>query len=398
MKIKVNILTLFVISVLLFNSCDFLNEDDNNGNDQQIVGVEPLIQTKWSQYSPYNDLFPIANEGYTLPVDNNSGRTVTDCTNTALTQIMYYHKHPKQGIGQSTKLWPMHSYGQTEDVYVNLEIPLDWDNMLNTYTTANPGTEIQREAVATLMYHTAAAIGADGFLGALLNRLGYDRSIQTHPRNLYTDEEWEALIRKQLDLKLPVWYSGNDPQNSHTFIVDGYDKNGKFHINWGWGGRDDGWYDLDNLNPNGVKRFYNNHSIFINIKPDEGSTGSNEFMIYEFTPSTTSARQNERFTVPWRLRSFGYFIGGQAGAVLVDSNNNIVEIVGTNTLVNEWSPSNTGRNTLSCIIPKDFSPGQYWLMIATRTKDGDGEWKLVTVSNRETGAPTAINFTVSAVE
>ena len=256
------------VSAQLFSACDALSGNDDDNNGQQIVGVEPLIQTKWSQYSPYNDLFPIANEGYTLPVDNNTGRTVTDCTNTALAQIMYYHKHPKQGIGQSTKLWPQSFYGFSGEVNVNLEVPFNWDNMLNSYPNANSGTVPQRKAVATLMYHVAAARGAtEGFLHrALVEKLGYDRSMQTHQKNLYTNAEWKAIIRQQLDLKLPVWYSGNDQQNSHTFIVDGYDKNGKFHINWGWGGRDDGWYDLDNLNPSGVKRFYNNHSIVINIK------------------------------------------------------------------------------------------------------------------------------------
>ena len=392
MKEKFSILVLFIIFALLFNSCDFLNEDDNNGNDQQIVGVEPLIQTQWWQYSPYNDLFPIASEGYTLPVDN-AGRTLTDCTNTALAQIMYYHKHPAQGIGQSIKLWPMHSYGQTEDVYVNLEVPFSWDNMLNKYPNANSGTEPQRNAVATLMYHAAAARGAtDGFLHrALVEKFGYDRSMQTHQRSFYTNAEWEAIIRQQLDLKLPVWYSGNHPGGSHTFIVDGYDNNGRFHINWGWGGQHDGWYSLDNLNPNDNKRYYNNQSIVINIKPDEGSTGSNEFWLQSFTADKTAVQQKESFTVIFNLRSIGFYKGGQFGAVLVDNNSNIKEVIGSMNYNWEITPGyNTGVRTINCSVSENVSIGQYSLKVVTRVQNG--EWKIVTLS--PDNAPTSINFMV----
>jgi len=40
--------------------------------------------------------------------------------------------------------------------------------------------------------------------------------------------------------KCPVFYSGQAEDGGHQFIVDGYDGNGLFHMNWGWGGMHDG--------------------------------------------------------------------------------------------------------------------------------------------------------------
>ena len=38
----------------------------------------------------------------------------------------------------------------------------------------------------------------------------------------------------------------------HEFVCDGYDGNGYFHFNWGWGGMSDGYFLLDALNPGAV--------------------------------------------------------------------------------------------------------------------------------------------------
>jgi hypothetical protein len=35
----------------------------------------------------------------------------------------------------------------------------------------------------------------------------------------------------------------------HAFVCDGYDGNGLYHFNWGWGGAYDGYFKLAILNP-----------------------------------------------------------------------------------------------------------------------------------------------------
>lgn len=43
-------------------------------------------------------------------------------------------------------------------------------------------------------------------------------------------------------------YSGQSAYNGHAFVVDGYDGDQLFHVDWGWGGPQ-GYYLLDILNP-----------------------------------------------------------------------------------------------------------------------------------------------------
>jgi hypothetical protein len=244
------------------------------------------------------------------------------------------------------------------------------------------------------MYHVAAARGATGFYTALVDILGYDRSIQSHSRSFYTNAEWEAIVRKQLDLRLPVYYSGTHPGGSHNFIVDGYDNNGMFHINWGWGVSSyDGWYSLDNFNPTGERRYYDNQFIIVNFKPDAEGVGSNEFGLNAFTASKTSVSQKELLTVTPNIKSFGFFPGGQAGVALVDNNNGIVEVIGTRNMGTNWGPGSQLAMEMNCFIPETVNPGQYRLMAVTRPTNGD--WKIITASAISDGVHNAINITVT---
>jgi hypothetical protein len=369
--------------------------------------VEPLIKTKWDQRDPYYDLYPVAGGNYSGEVfkgesywaRGSDGRFRTGCDNTAWSMIMKYHKHPVRGSGQSNLI---KQHGITVPT-VNLNVAYDWDNMLNEYTSANPGTEQQRNAVATLMYHVAAARGAnDSDPITMTTNFGYDKSIQKHNRKYFTDAEWESLIKQQLDLRLPVLYGGG-----HAWIVDGYDNNGKFHMNWGWGGSSsDGWYSLNNLTP-GTYDFnhnpdtndpnYNHNIIYTNIMPDKGSTGSNEWALNSFAANKSSVSQNEPLTVSFRPSSAGFFIGGQFGVALVDNNGNIKAVIGTKNATERGAGSvSSNPIEISGFIPSTVASGQYKLRIVTKPEGG--EWKIVTRADISENVPSAIPFTVTAGE
>ena len=55
--------------------------------------------------------------------------------------------------------------------------------------------------------------------------------------------------------------------DGHAFICDGYDRNGRAHINWGWNGNFDGYYQIDVLNPN-CYTFSERYGIVYKIEPD----------------------------------------------------------------------------------------------------------------------------------
>jgi hypothetical protein len=179
--------------------------------------------------------------------------------------------------------------------------------------------------------------------------------------------------------------------------VDGYDNAGRFHINMGWDGRDDGWYSLNNISPSG-NDFNYEQAININIKPNAGSTGSNEFALNTFTVNKTSVSQNELFAVSFRPRSAGFFPGGEFGAALVNNNDEIVKVIGVMNRgeLNPGSAWTLSHNPLviNCFVPETVNAGQYNLRIVSRITGG--EWKIVTRSDISENIPNAINLTVNA--
>jgi len=353
--------------------------------------VRPLIQTKWNQRAPYNDLFPFI-PGHAK--DDGTGRLLTNCTNTAWAQIMAFHRHPARGSGQSRTVGPNHFVTVSS---VNFNVAYDWNNMLNSYRRdGGNSNERQRNAVAVLMYHVALAVGAQGnYYTAMLETFGYDRSIQQHERIFYTDAGWEALIRSQLDAGLPVYYSSSrEDGGGHAFIVDGYDNQGRFHVNWGWGGGYDGWYSLNALAPRPERNYDRAQSVVINIKPNAGSTGSNEFALTEFTAIRSTGR---RSIANINLRSLGFFPGGQAGMAVVDNNDNIVSVIasrniGDNLVGHTLRPGSEVVMEMTCVVPETVRQGQYRLMAVTRI--GGGQWKIVTLS-RVSRIPNAFILTVT---
>jgi len=403
MKLKIVILAILTLFAFLFSACDWLSENDDNNENPPVTGNPPgdnfeyvvgttLIQTKWDQRTPYNDLFPLAPNHAKA---NTNGELPTDCNTTATVQIIAFHRRPIKAVGTSSVLGP---HGINVQL-VNFEnYPFDWANMRNTYTTADPGTTPERKAVAELNFVYGMARGNGiGTARTIVEHFGYDRSIQNHRRSHYSDTEWEAMIREQLNAGLPVIYSGlTDAGGSHVFVIDGYDNNGKFHVNWGWSGRSDGWYFLNSLIPSASPNdHYRGNTTVINIKPDAGSVGSNVFGINDFTVSKTFVSQNELFTVTVDLESFGYFIGGQAGAALVDDNGKIIRVIGTANY-SARNPTATGIREMNCYVPETVSPKQYQLKVVTRVESG--EWKIVTASNKSEWIPNVINLTVTAGE
>ena len=229
--------------------------------------VGPLIQTKWGQSEPYNNLCPL----------DNGQNCVTGCVATAMAQIMKYHNHPTKGSGSS----PAYIASRSNILVpsVTFDVDYDWENMLDSYSGTE--TQQQQEAVAPLMYHCGASIKMNYSVNeseaysadvapALKTYFGYDKSTRYVSRNSYTNAQWDALLKEQIDAELPIYYSSTSSSHGfgHAFVCDGYDGDGRFHFNWGWNGKDDGYFATSALNP-GINFDYN-HAIAADIKPISG--------------------------------------------------------------------------------------------------------------------------------
>ncbi|MDE6795514.1 MAG: C10 family peptidase, partial [Muribaculaceae bacterium] len=236
------------------------------------TAIAPLVKTQWNQRAPYNDECP----------DLNGNRCVTGCVATAMAQVMKYHNYPTNGIGEHS-----YTYKGTTYSFNYGGTTFDWTNMLNSYD--DNATQAQNEAVAMLMYACGVGVNMGYGVGesgasdiyvayALKQFFNYDKGVQYVERDYYADEEWEEMIYAELAAKRPVVYGGQASGGGHEFVCDGYSEDGKFHINWGWGGLSDGYFSLSLLNPGeqGTGSFeggYNsNQTAIIGIQPPTSGT------------------------------------------------------------------------------------------------------------------------------
>lgn len=258
--------------------------------------VSPLVTSKWNQLAPYNDMCPY-DDYYEM-------RTVTGCVATAMAQIMNYWEWPKSGVGSKT--YNSYYYG-----YLSVDFSksvYDWDNMKDEYTSyyddkstlINEWTEEEAAAVAKLMYDCGVAVemvynvSASGALDgntlyAFANYFGYNTGF--YPREAFSSQEFVDFIKNEMNHKRPVLFCGTGTGGGHAFVVDGYDTNDFVHVNWGWGGISDGYFNVNYMNPDalgtggGTGGFVENQTLITN-SPDETMAGSrNQFFLYLMTAS-----------------------------------------------------------------------------------------------------------------
>lgn len=90
-------------------------------------------------------------------------------------------------------------------------------------------------------------------------------------RSKYTEEEWIALLKSELDKSQPVYFSGSsDSGGGHAIVCDGYDANDYFSFNLGWSGSGNDYYSI-----NDVAGYHNNEAAVVNIFPLEINADDN---------------------------------------------------------------------------------------------------------------------------
>ena len=251
-----------------------------NASAASTSAVAPLLgNIEWDQTSPYNNMCPKYDSVHVA---------ATGCVATAMAQVMAYYKYPKQlkaDIPGYVNRWngiPMEipTITKEEGVY-------DWDNMLPKYNKEANATQQQKDAVAKLMYHCGAAVqmnygpesAASVSASKLAKYFGYDADLMMDlNRATFTLDKWMQIIDTELAAGRPVLYGGQASDGGHQFICDGKDGEGLYHINWGWSGSQNGYFDLSLLNPekggtgsgNSTEGYNRLCSMTIGIAPDNG--------------------------------------------------------------------------------------------------------------------------------
>ena len=234
--------------------------------------VPTLLTSLWGQEAPYNNMCPYGvNSGTSEWQDygGGEGRCVTGCVATALSQILYYHQYPVRGRGTHSvdvKQGQGHSKKYTVDY--DAATDFDWENMLDEYPEGEY-TEEEGRAVAQLVYFVGVASDMDyatdgsgtfseNAVNGLVRNFGFSPdTVKCLVRSgvwgsdQMTESEVMNVVYKEINENRPVYYTGADMsiRAGHAFVLDGYNSDGLVHVNWGWDGSDNGYYNISLLNP-----------------------------------------------------------------------------------------------------------------------------------------------------
>ena len=228
---------------------------------KRSTAVGPLLKTRWGQGEPWNRLCPVNGNGQTTSVG---------CAPLAMAQVVYYWKYPNEVPELPT--YPGTGYQWYPSMPATT---FDFDLIVDAYryydpVTGNPVvadyTEEQANEVAKLSrycgqacksrygnngtstgsysYDQRTAFKLFGY-NENLQLIGKDPSYYNDNSNKYSIEDWCELIRIELEAGRPIPY--HDMWEGHAWVLDGVDADGKFHMNWGFNGKFDGWYEIDAL-------------------------------------------------------------------------------------------------------------------------------------------------------
>lgn len=353
--------------------------------------VAPLIQTKWDQRAPYNNLCPIYD---------GTNRAATGCVATATAQIMKYWQHPAQGMGTASYTTTARGFQLSADFSNSY---YDWSNMVDVYSCYDENlnyseysrTSVQKNAVAKLMsdvgiackMNFAANEQGESFsdnqiaCSALFTFFDYDRSAEYIERTGHSDLSWFYVLVQQLDKEQPILYQGQgvdangQPTSGHSFVCDGYDSDGWFHFNWGWSGLGNGYYSISAIIPSATGTgaamgdYSYNQSAVLNIKPNTHSEGYNLQLWSDIEVSESGLYINQPFSVSATIANGGNqdFLG-TIYAVLANNE----QVVFWDSITNYVLPALEFRTrTYNSSGDIDLPSGQYFMMFFYEDENGN---------------------------
>ena len=372
--------------------------------------IPPMTTSKWGYGYPFNSATPIVNGKNTPP----------GCSPICFAQFLYYYRN--QNVAATTAEIPSYTANNITLSNVPKGTILDWDNMLDEYTYNSGYTNEQKDAVSNLMLYVGKAMSSiyssNGtltstakFHPALINYFGFDPSIAYIDREYYSVDDWENVIYNELAQKRPVVYNAFSLETGHTFLVDGYDCNGFFHINWGWKGSYNGYFRLSVLNryQSGTNSsiypystYMDKHSALLYAVP--ASMGCVNTSNYELNGKITSASSS---TLACKFHNQSGMEGNyQYGVGFVNDNDEVVLVKQFNNSVAYLNNTNTATRYFTLSANEfqraglnhgiyNFVPLFRYVIIREDGEDYEyGEWK---VCQHESANYAIVNYSSNGI-
>jgi len=273
---------------VLKNSPKAENQQINNykGNDW-------LLTSHWTQDYPYNSMCPMD------PVTNTA--SYAGCPAIAMGQIINYLRTTNGTRFDDNDDYHHGYYGR------NYDIDDDWESLgfpsfpqLNEYldqadSIYQAGGELSQELCAAIVFACGTActqVYTSGGSGTFqveqafeaFQRFGFDDCV------LFKEptDEMHALLQQNLRDGYPAHLAVESPdlQSGHNVVVDGYrESDGKYHMNFGYGGSIDGWYYIPD--PNFFYGLTKLEGIVLNIIPKDDAVNELNETCFEIFPNPT---------------------------------------------------------------------------------------------------------------
>lgn len=232
--------------------------------------VGPLLTSIWNQTDLYNNMAPED------PSSVYSGHCKSGCVANTMSQIMRYWEWPRHGQG-SHGYDASSNFGNYGWQEANFEdATYRYELMPDFLDFASPQAEV--DAMALLEYHAGVSVdmgygpNASGAYSynvgpAMLEYFRYSPDWEHRNKpNSGSNTQWKNDLRANLEAGMPIYYASQGDAGGHAYVLDGYDDNDMFHLNWGWGGFDNGYYTIEGF----YLTFYSfpwYHNAIFNLHP-----------------------------------------------------------------------------------------------------------------------------------
>jgi hypothetical protein len=265
------------------------------------------ILTNWTQSAPYNALCP-------LDLAHGGARSVAGCPAVAMAMILNYHATIQEtAFGTGDRYW--HNYAGNAYWIPDASAQYGFPNFptLNGYLQTltqhwDAGTPLTNTDKAALVFGCGVAArqvysaSGSGTFGVNQAFTAYQRFAFTDCRLVFdTDPNLYPDLAEQMQNALPAHLAVVDPgwTMGHNVVVDGYNSDDYFHLNFGWGGSYNGWYLLPQEIPYGLTVI---EGVILDIMPTSSAVTENRILgsSFELTgqPNPFCPRVTLSFTAP----------------------------------------------------------------------------------------------------
>ena len=245
------------------NSNDLVETNRSTGPLLQRNGVENC----WGQYGNNGSVTANCDKVYNKFCPDwytpSCGHTYVGCTAVAIAQVAWYWRWPDYAMIKDNIDMAGTPYGTERKHYY------DWENIPpRIYNTTamyqvNMVAGLLRDCgyAAHMLYGTTYSQAGTVKLANALDTYNF----HVNARFEYAGMDFNPILQYELQLDRPVicQAQGSGAGNIHSLVIDGYSSSlNKFHVNFGWRGGSNGWYDL------GLNGYSSARTFFTEIYPD----------------------------------------------------------------------------------------------------------------------------------